>query len=222
MNEEVKNNNIEVTPEEAEKRELEELEALRQIFLKEDEGFSWYFLNVLTTQEEKVRDRIVQYVEDNHLENEIYHTLLPEVNYYEINKGIKEEKSRKLYPGYLLIKIKTIMSSEDGEETNLSLWYQMRQINGVIDFVGTKQGHIPIPVLPSELLRIFKVKKRSKEKRSFSFSLGDKVKVVKGPFTDFIGEISDVYEEKLQLKIMISIFGRLTPVTIAFEEVEKI
>jgi transcriptional antiterminator NusG len=205
-----------------EKSDQQELEELKQTFLRIDEGYSWYFLNVLSTQEQVVKERIEKYIEDNHLEEDILKILLPEVTYYEINKGIRDEKKRKLFPAYLLIKMRSITNSEDGETQNLNIWHEVRSINGVIDFIGTKNGHIPFPVSSAELLKIFNVKKESKNKRTYRFSSGNKVKVIEGPFKDFTGEIAEVDEDKLQLKVMISVFGRQTPVTIAFEEVENI
>ena len=198
-----------------------ELDTLKEEFLKDDPGYSWYFLNVLSTQEEVIKERIEKYVKDNHLEEDVLAVLLPEVTVYTVDKGVKEEKKKKLYPGYLLIKLKTILPDEEGDD-NLSLWYKIRNINGVIDFVGTKETHQPMPVIKKELLKIFKTKKAQEKSRKYEFKVGNRVKISKGPFTDFVGEVEDIDESKLQLTVVLSVFGRQTPIQIGFDEVEKI
>ena len=205
-----------------EDKEKEDLEELREIFLKEDPGFSWYFLNVLSTQEHKVKERVERFIEEENLQDEVLNVLLPEITEFTINKGVKETRLKKLYPGYLLVKMRTVVSPDEDEQKNLSLWYRIRRIDGVIDFVGTKEGHIPIPVSERELLKVFKAKKHKEETRRYEFNFGDKVKVINGPFTDFVGEVEDIEEQKLKLKVIISVFGRQTPVEIGFDGVEKI
>ncbi len=202
--------------------EQENLDTLKEKFLKDDPGYSWYFLNVLSTQEEVIRDRIEAYVRDNHLEEDVLAVLLPEVTVYTIDKGVKEEKKKKLYPGYILIKLKTILPINDDEEKNLALWYNIRNVNGVIDFVGTKETHMPIPVSKKELLKIFKTKTEQEKSRKYEYKIGNRIKISKGPFTDFIGEVEDLDESKLQLTVVLSVFGRQTPIQIGFDEVEKI
>ncbi len=198
-----------------------ELEQMREEFLKEDEGFSWYFLNVLSTQEGSIKERIDKYITESGLEEDIVKVLMPEISVSVMNKGIKEERKKKLYPGYLLIKMRTINSADEADR-NLGLWNRIRNINGVIDFVGTKSNHAPIPVSAGELVKAFKAKEGGASAAKFEFKIGDKIKIVDGPFTDFIGEVSEVDEDKLQLKVIIAVFGRQTPVMISFEEVEKI
>ena len=118
--------------------------------------------------------------------------------------------------------MRTILPLNEEEEKHLALWYKIRNINGIIDFVGTKETHMPIPVSKKELLKIFKTKKAQEKTRKYEFKIGNRVKISKGPFTDFIGEVEDVDESKLQLTVVLSVFGRQTPVQIGFDEVEKI
>ncbi|MGQ9610601.1 MAG: transcription termination/antitermination protein NusG [bacterium] len=138
--------------------------------------------------------------------------IVPTQEVTEIKGGKKRIVSKISFPGYVLVK----MDLDD------ELWYIVKNTPGVMGFVGTSTH--PTPLDDQEVENIIKGKLPEKEesaKRSFEFVIGDKVKVVDGPFTGFSGIVDDINEEKNKLKIMISIFGRSTPVELEFFQVEK-
>lgn len=138
--------------------------------------------------------------------------IVPTQEVIEIKDGKKRVTTKTSFPGYVLVKM----------DLNDDLWYIVKNTPGVMGFVGTSTH--PTPLDDQEVESIIKGKPRETEesaKRSFEFTIGDKIKVVDGPFTGFSGIVDDINEEKNKLKIMISIFGRSTPVELEFFQVEK-
>ncbi|HDS08800.1 MAG TPA: transcription termination/antitermination factor NusG, partial [Firmicutes bacterium] len=161
---------------------------------------------------DKVAKLINETVKSKGLESEILNAIVPKVEKPEKNKkGEKKLVLKKVYPGYVLLRMQM------GDEN----WNFIRNINNVIDFVGEK--YQPTPISQEEWEEIFMgKKKRKREEIKVKFSVNEKVKITDGPFANFFGDISEINEEKKHVKVMISIFGRLTPVELSYEEVEKI
>ncbi len=174
---------------------------------------SWYVLHTYSGHENKVklnlRQRINSMGKADIDEEEIK---VPTQQVTEIKDGKKRTLTKTSFPGYVLINI----------ELNDELWYVVRSTPGVMGFVGS--GTNPIPLEDEEVENILSGgDRRAQEeaKHAFDFSAGDKVKVIDGPFTGFSGVIDELNEEKSKLKLMISIFGRSTPVELEFHQVEK-
>jgi transcriptional antiterminator NusG len=139
--------------------------------------------------------------------------LIPTEKVYQIRKGKKVSKERNYFPGYVLIE-----ADLSGEVPHI-----IKSVNGVIGFLGTKEGS-PVPLRAAEVNRILgKVDELEEigEEINIPFLVGEPVKVIDGPFNSFSGVIEDINEEKKKLKVMVKIFGRKTPLELNYMQVEK-
>ncbi len=170
----------------------------------------WYSLRVISGKEQKIRDAIMAEVDQQHLEDVIQDVLVPTESIVEMRDGKKKVRNRVFFPGYVLIKM----------ELNKETRYLIEELNGVMSFVGPKGE--PQPLKPEEINRIIGVVEGAdgREVLANPFKVGDAVKVVDGPFTDFSGFVQEVNSEKQKLKVSVSIFGRPTPIELDFLQVE--
>ncbi|MCK4667866.1 transcription termination/antitermination factor NusG [Candidatus Dependentiae bacterium] len=177
-----------------------------------DSEFQWYFVQVLSGQEDKIAKILLEIIKVRHFQEEITDVLVLKAEKAQRNrKGEKKLVLKKLYPGYILIRMR--MKDEN--------WSLIRNSNNVIDFVGGKYN--PNSISQQEWEEIFLGKKKAKrDEVRIKFSVNEKVKIVGGAFANFYGDIAEINEDKEHLKILLSIFGRLTPVELGFDEVEKI
>jgi len=171
----------------------------------------WYTLKALSGKERQVADRILYEAEQSGFAESIESVLVPVENVVEMRDGKKRSRVKVFYPGYIMIKM--IMSPETK--------FFVENISGVISFVGS-QG-VPQVLTDKEVARILGEveKKDGREVMATPFLPGDPIKVVDGPFIDFTGVVEEVNEEKRKLKVMVSIFGRSTPVELDYLQVEK-
>jgi len=142
------------------------------------------------------------------IEDRIVEILVPTEDVAEIRGGEKKITKRKFFPSYVLL------HADLDEE----LWYTIKRTPGVTGFVG---GNEPIALKDEEVQRILEAEKEEKAKPKVMFEQGERVKVVEGPFTNFLGTVEEVNLEKGRLKVMINIFERMTPVELEFWQVEK-
>ena len=144
--------------------------------------------------------------------------LMPTELVSEVKNNKKTKQRRKLYPGYIFIKIKLYDSEENFLEKP---WYFIRGINGVINFMG---GERPLPLRQSEIDTIFEHMKQAEgtEKPKVNFSVGEEVKINDGPFLSLTGRIDEVDPERGKLKVSVSIFGRFTPVELEYWQVNRV
>jgi len=166
----------------------------------------WYVVHTYSGHENKVKANIEKIVENRGMQDIILEVAVPTEEITEVKNGKKKVKSKKIYPGYTLIKM--LMTDES--------WYVVRNTRGVTGFVGP--GSKPIPLTDEEVLSM------GIEKRLavLDIHVGDHVKVIEGPFEEFVGIVEEVNVEKHSLKVMISMFGRETPVELEYEQVEKL
>ena len=171
----------------------------------------WYTLKALSGKERAVAERIMFEAENSGFADAIENVLVPTENVVEMRDGKKRTRVKVFYPGYIMIKME--MSAESK--------YFVENISGVISFVGSKG--IPQVLTDKEVARILGEveKKDGREVMATPFNVGEPVKVVDGPFVDFSGIVEEVNEEKRKLKVMVSIFGRSTPVELDYLQVEK-
>ncbi len=174
----------------------------------EFEGSQWYILQCYALYEQKVRDRILQMMEDE-FKGLIFRVLLPEEETVEIKNNERKEKVKKMFPGYLFVQMKP----DEG------VWYMLRRLPGVAKLVGTKNE--PTPVGEEEINRILRQLGEKMKKIEVDFELNEVIKVISGPFRGYTGPISEINAERGKLKSLISIFGRETPVELDFDQVEK-
>ncbi|RMF08515.1 MAG: transcription termination/antitermination factor NusG [Candidatus Neomarinimicrobiota bacterium] len=170
----------------------------------------WYSLRVISGKEQKIRDAILAEVKQQHLDDVIQDVLVPTESIVEMRDGKKKVRNRVFFPGYVLIKMELTKESR----------YLVEELNGVMSFVGPKGE--PQALKPEEINRILGVVEGAEGKQVLAnpFKVGDAVKVVDGPFTDFSGFVQEVNAEKQKLKVSVSIFGRPTPIELDFLQVE--
>ncbi|MGR3542044.1 MAG: transcription termination/antitermination protein NusG [Hasllibacter sp.] len=171
----------------------------------------WYSVSVLSNFEKKIAEQIRQKVAERALEDEIDEVLVPTEEVIEIRRGKKVPTERRFMPGYVLVHME--MSDEGFQIVN--------SIPRVTGFLGP-QGK-PMPMRDAEVEAILgRVDEQKEAPRTLiSFEIGEKVKVTDGPFEDFDGEVEQVDEEAQRLKVMVSIFGRETPVELEYTQVAK-
>ena len=177
--------------------------------LKDD--FNWYSLRVISGKEKNVEENIHYESKNNNIENLIDEVFVPFEKVVELKNNKKIVKEKMFFPGYILIKMILDKKSK----------YVIENINGVMSFVGPK-GKQPVPLRNDEIKRIFGEveRKEGREQLVTPFKKGDYVKVIAGPFIDFSGTVEEVNDDKQKVKIVISIFGRLTPVELDYFQVE--
>ena len=174
----------------------------------------WYVIRAISGQEKKVKQYIESEITRLGLSDFVSQVLIPTEKVYQIRKGKKVSKERSFFPGYILIE-----AALTGEIPHI-----LKNITGVIGFLGAKGDENPVPLRESEVNRILgKVDElaESNEELNIPFIVGESVKVVDGPFNSFTGVIEEINEEKKKLKVMVKIFGRKTPLELSFMQVEK-
>lgn len=171
---------------------------------------NWYVIHTYSGYENKVKTNLEKRVESMNMEDKIFRVLVPMEDEIEIKNGKKKVAKRKVFPGYVLVEM--ILTDDS--------WYVVRNTPGVTGFVGT--GAKPIPLLEHEVESILRQMGFDEIRTKIEFSLNQSVRVIAGPFKDFIGVIREILVEKGKLRVMVSMFGRETPVELEFSQVEKL
>lgn len=170
----------------------------------------WYVVHTYSGHENKVAATLKQRIESEHLEEKILDVLVPTQDKIEIRSGKKTEVKEKIFPGYILVQ----MILDDIS------WLAVRTTQGVTGFVGI--GNKPTPISDEEVSTIVRFAEIQQPTFKQVFSSNDTVKIVDGPFAEFIGKVDTVDGEKGRVKVLVSIFGRETPVELDFLQVTKI
>jgi transcriptional antiterminator NusG len=170
---------------------------------------SWYIIQTLSGQEDKVRSNILKQIDELGLKDKVTRVLLPEEEMVEIKGGKRIVKMRKMYPGYLFVEM--VMDQD--------VWYMIRQTVGVARFIGDKAQ--PIPVADREMQRVLKQIGIKEEKIEVAFEKGEAIRVISGAFRGYSGTVQDINVARNKLKTLINIFGRDTPVEVDFDQAEK-
>jgi transcriptional antiterminator NusG len=170
----------------------------------------WYVIHTYSGHELKVASALKQRVETMNLSDKIFEILIPTQDTFQIRAGKKLPVTEKIFPGYMLVK----MDLDDQS------WLTVRTTQGVTGFVGS--GNKPTPISSDEVKTIQQFMSLEAPKFKAKFSLGEAVKIVDGPFADFLGTIDNIDEDKGKLRVVVSIFGRETPVELDFLQVKKI
>lgn len=175
-------------------------------------ALQWYIIHAYSGFEDKVKTALEESVKQLKLEDKISEVLVPTEKVVELVKGQRKTSSRKFYPGYVLVRM----------ELDDTTWHLVKNTPKVTGFLGGNSTPTPIP--PEEVDKVIAqmVEGITKPKPKFHFEEGDEVKVVDGPFSNFIGRVDEVKEDKAKLRVLISIFGRATPVELEFVQVEKV
>lgn len=170
----------------------------------------WYVINSYAGYENKIKINLEHRIESMNMGDKIFDIYIPKEDIVEIKSGRKEISSKKVLPGYLLVK----MYLDDDS------WYVVRNTPGVTGFVGNRDK--PVPLSNLEVGRIMKRQDTGKPRPKTDFELGQPIKVTTGPFANFDGTISEINLDQGKIKVLVSIFGRQTPVELNFNQVSKI
>jgi transcriptional antiterminator NusG len=170
----------------------------------------WYVVHTYAGHEQKVKNALAQRVESMGLEDKVLEVLIPSQDKIQIREGKKEKVKERIFPGYVLVRL--VLTDES--------WLAVRTTPGVTGFVGT--GNKPTPLSDEEVNTIIKYMKLEPTRYEAKFSLGEAVKILDGPFTDFLGKVEEVDEGRGKVKVLVSIFGRETPVELDFLQISKL
>ena len=170
----------------------------------------WYVVHAYSGHEEKVRANLLKRVESMDMHDQIFDVLVPTEEVMEIKDGQRRKVSKRIFPGYILVRM--VMSNES--------WFVVRNTPGVTSFVGSANS--PVPLQEKEVRAIQKQMKQEAPKIRVEFQVGESVRVVDGPFTDFHGKVDEINPEKGKLKVLVNMFGRETPVELDLLQVEKV
>lgn len=170
----------------------------------------WYVVHTYSGHENKVATNLKQRIETMKLADRIFEIIVPTRNVVTVRHGKKEEVKEKIFPGYILVKM--VLDDQS--------WLAVRTTQGVTAFVGA--GNKPTPISEKEVDTILKFMKLEAPKYKTSFSVGEAVKIVDGPFADFLGSVETIDEAKGKIKVLVSIFGRETPVELDFLQISKL
>jgi len=172
-------------------------------------GKNWYVVHTYSGFEEKVKLSIEEKTEKRGLQDQIVRILIPTERVIELKGGKKRESDKKFYPGYILVEM----------ELNDETWHLIRSTPRVTGFVGGTQ---PVALSEEEISGILQqIEKGPVPQVKTQFQKGDSVRIIDGPFTNFVGSVEDVDMDHARLNVMVSIFGRQTPVELNFFQVER-
>jgi len=173
-------------------------------------GRNWYVIHTYSGYEDAVREALLQRIESMNMQDMIFDVIVPKETQIVVKKGKPKTEKKRLFPGYVLVNM----------EVNDESWFVVRNTPNVTGFVGS--GTIPVPVSAEEFGVIERyLQDDNQPKFKITLSKGDLVVVLDGPFASYEGVIDTIDEEKGKVKVMISIFGRETPVELDFDQVKK-
>ena len=172
----------------------------------------WYVVHTYSGYENKVRQSLEERLQSQQMQEKVSRILIPTEDVIEIKGGKKRVSARKYFPGYIMVEM----------EMDDEVWYLIKNTPRVTGFLGGKKD--PTPLLDEEVRTLLKQMEgeRTKPTPKVLFDRGENVRVVDGPFTNFTGMVDEVSPERGKVKVMVSIFGRATPVELEFLQVEKI
>jgi len=173
----------------------------------------WYVVHTYAGYENKVKANLESRIHTMQMEDKIFRVHIPMEDVMEIKSGKKQVVQKKVFPGYLLVKM---LYDNDS-------WYVVRNTPGVTGFVSAGTGSKPTPLSKREVEKILVVKKEEQKPQvRLGFEEGDVVRIISGPFADFNGTISEINPDQAKLKVLVNIFDRETPVELSFDQVAKV
>lgn len=173
----------------------------------------WYVVNTYSGHELNVKEKLEMRTESMGMQDYIFRVIIPETTEVEVKDGVKKEKVKKMFPGYVLVEM--IMTDE--------AWYIVRNTPGVTGFIGSSgKGAKPTPLLPQEIDRILRNMGMSRVDVDQELQVGTKVQIVDGPFNGMEGKIDSIDQENSRLNVLIDLFGQETPVEVELFQVSVI
>ena len=170
---------------------------------------AWYVVHCYSGYENKVRHNLEQRIETMGMKDKIFDVIIPTQEEIEVKDGKRRTVERHVFPGYVLVNM--IMTEES--------WYVVRNTPGVTGFVG--MGNQPTPLRPEEVAQILRKMEAEAPRVKVTFKVGERVRIVDGPFNDFRGTVSEIDMERSKVRVMVNFFSRETPVELDFLQVEK-
>ncbi|NNC96237.1 MAG: transcription termination/antitermination factor NusG [Chitinophagales bacterium] len=175
----------------------------------------WYVLRVMSGKERKIKEQLDSEISRSGWEDIIVNVLVPTEKIYKIKAGKKVIKERNLFPGYMYLEV-------NPDRCNDEILSEIRSMTNVINFLGGKQPETLRAIEVQKLLGKVDEMSEAGETMNEPFIVNETIKIIDGPFNDFLGTIEEIYEEKKKLKVIVKIFGRRTPVELNFMQVEKV
>jgi transcriptional antiterminator NusG len=172
--------------------------------------FRWYAVNTYSGHEKKVKQNLEHRVSTMGAQTNVRQIIIPMETVTEMKDGQRIQVEKRTMPGYVLVNM----------ELNEQTWDVVKGTPGVTGFVGPQNK--PVPLSQAEIDRLLKREAAERPRTKAQFTIGESVKVVSGPLSDFSGEISEVMDDASKLRVLVSIFGRETPVEVGFDQVKKI
>ncbi len=173
------------------------------------EGPAWYVIHCYSGYENKVRHNLELRIETMGMKDKVFDVVVPTQEEIEVRDGKRRTVERHIFPGYVLVNM--IVTDES--------WFVVRNTPGVTGFVG--MGNLPTPLRPEEVAQILKRMEAEAPTVKVTFKVGERVRIVDGPFNDFRGVVAEIDMERTKVRVMVSFFGRETPVELDFLQVEK-
>jgi transcriptional antiterminator NusG len=170
---------------------------------------AWYVVHCYSGYENKVRHNLEQRIETMNMKDKIFDVVVPTQEEIEVKDGKRRTVERHVFPGYILVNM--ILTEES--------WYVVRNTPGVTGFVG--MGNSPTPLRPEEVAQILKRMEAEATHVKVTFRIGERVRIVDGPFNDFRGLVDEIDMERTKVRVLVNFFGRETPVELDFLQVEK-
>lgn len=175
----------------------------------DSEPRDWYVIHCYAGYENKVRQSIEQRIETMNMVDLIFDVVVPTEEEIEIKEGKRKTVEKRVFPGYILVQM--VLTEES--------WYVVRNTPGVTGFVG--MGNDPTPLREEEVAKILNRMEEGAPKVKFDFRIGERVRIRSGPFADFPGTVSEIDGDRAKVRVLVSFFGRETPVELDFAAVEK-
>ncbi len=173
------------------------------------EGPAWYVIHCYSGYENKVRHNLELRIETMGMKDKVFDVVVPTQEEIEVRDGKRRTVERHIFPGYVLVNM--IVTDES--------WFVVRNTPGVTGFVG--MGNLPTPLRPEEVAQILKRMEAEAPTVKVTYKVGERVRIVDGPFNDFRGVVAEIDMERTKVRVMVSFFGRETPVELDFLQVEK-
>lgn len=177
----------------------------------------WYVIHTYSGYEKKVKQNLEHRIDSMGMKDKIFQVVVPTEPEVVIERGQRKTVDRKMFPGYVLV---NMIELEEGDDASNQAWFVVRNTPGVTSFVGS--GNRPIPLQEKEVRGILKQAEAEAPKVKPTFTRGQNVRIIDGPFAEFIGVVDEVSSERNKVKVLVSFFGRETPVELDFLQVEKL
>lgn len=175
------------------------------------DGRAWYAVHTYSGYENKVKTNLEKRIASMNMQHKIFQVVVPTEEEIEIKEGHRRRTKKRVFPGYVLVQM--IMDEES--------WYVVRNTPGVTGFVSSGSESRPTPLRQAEVEQILKRMEAEAPKIKVSFREGQTVRIVDGPFTDFVGTVEELNLEKGKVRVLVSFFGRETPIELDFLQVQK-